>query len=87
MLLFKTALGEKARLAGSFPHIMRRTAAEALVAYGERLCAPPRAIHFHELLGQRVADTTLAQLVANLQRSLPARHALRYETLGESPIG
>ena len=87
LLLFKPALGEKARLAGSFPHILRRIAAEAFVAYGERLRAPPRAIHFHELLGQRVADATLAQLVANFQRSLPARHAVRNEALGESPIG
>lgn len=86
MLLFKPALGEKARLAGSLLHVLRRIAAEAFVAHGERLLAPTLSIRIHGLRGQLVADTTFAQLVANLHWPLPTRHALHYETLGESPI-
>jgi len=87
MLLLESALCEKACLAGSFPHVLRRLAAESLVARGECLLAPALAIRVHELRRQCVAHAPLAQLMTDFQRALPTRHPLRDEALGESPVG
>jgi hypothetical protein len=87
VLLLEAALCEEARLAGSFPNVLRRLGSESFVPHGESLVAPTLSIHIHALHDQVVANASLSQLITNLQRPPPARHSLQYETLSESSIG
>ena len=87
MLLFESALREKACLARSLPHILRRRAAEALVPHDARPLAPTLPVAVNIACRQIVADAPLPQLIANLQRTVPSGDPLQDEIFSESLLG
>ena len=87
VILFETTLYEKARLARSFPNVLRAPGAKSLLPYGERPLAPAVLARIDELRCQIVADAPLSQLITDFQRTQPTRGTLNHKTLGESSVG
>ena len=87
VLLLETTLGEKARLARSFPYVFGSFGTEALVPHAERPLAPALPVGVDKPRCQIVADASLSQLMANLQRTMPSRGLLQHKILCESSVG
>jgi hypothetical protein len=87
VILFKSTLYEKTRLARSFSNVLRALGAESLEPDGKRPLAPALPIRIDGLRHQFVTDASLSQFITNLQRTLPTCRAMNDITLCESPVG
>jgi hypothetical protein len=87
VVLFESALCEKARLARPLPKVFGTFGAESFAPHRERPIAPALPVGIHGPGYQIVADATLSQLITDLQRTLPTGCPVCYETLCESLVG
>ena len=87
VILFETPLHEKARLARSFPNVLRASGAETFAARGERPLAPASPVAIDGPRCQIVTDASLSQLIAYFQGTHSACCALKDEILCESLVG